>query len=67
MHDQSTPRRKIFKNTYSVTIWIFAWLQKLGLSIQNTHTENEVPPPNYNIISQTRSAGMDRRQTGTSL
>ena len=28
------------------------WLKHL-----DTHTENEVPPPNYNIISQTRSAG----------
>ena len=42
----------LLSNDLDICLVTETWLKH-----SDTHTEKEVPPPNYNIISQTRSAG----------
>ena len=42
----------LLSNDLDICLVMETWLKH-----SDTHTQNEVPLPNYNIISQTRSAG----------
>ena len=57
MHESIYSKKEDFQeyllsNDLDICLVMETWLKH-----SDTHTKNEVPPPNYNIISQTRSAG----------